>query len=137
MTEIVVLLIFAAALILCIALDWSILIALVFGYFVFCAYALFQKHKWTDVLKMTLSGMKTVKNILITFLLIGMITAAWRASGTIPYIVYHSTKFCSPQTMVLASFLLCCLISFLTGTAFGTSATIGVICAAISNSMGI
>ena len=86
---------------------------------------------------MALTGIKTVKNILITFILIGTLTALWRAGGTIPLIVYHSIPFCHPKIIVLATFLLCCFISLLTGTAFGTAATIGVICVTIANSMGV
>ena len=135
--ELGVLVIFAAALLLCIIFDISILYALVFGLVLFGGYALFRKHSLLSVLKMALSGIKTVKNILITFLLIGMITAIWRGCGTISYIVHYSTKICFPQIMVLVTFLLCALISFLTGTSFGTAATVGVICATISTGMGI
>lgn len=35
------------------------------------------------------------------------------------------------------AFLLNCLVSFLTGTSFGTAATMGVICAAIGSSLGL
>ena len=38
---------------------------------------------------------------------------------------------------VLVTFLLCCVISALTGTAFGTAATMGVICTTMAGSMGI
>ena len=137
MIEISVLLLFAAALILCIGYDISILAALVFGFFLFFGYGLSKKHSVKAMAAMAFSGVKTVKNILITFLLIGIITAVWRVCGTIPYIVYHATKFCSPGMMVLATFLLCCLISALTGTAFGTAATMGVICVTMATSMGI
>lgn len=137
MIEISVLLLFAAALILCIGYDISILAALVFGFFLFFGYGLFKKHSVREMAALAFSGVKTVKNILITFLLIGIITAVWRVCGTIPYIVYHATKFCSPGMMVLATFLLCCLISALTGTAFGTAATMGVICTTMAGSMGI
>ncbi|MBR4869899.1 MAG: sodium:proton antiporter, partial [Oscillospiraceae bacterium] len=71
------------------------------------------------------------------FLLIGMITAVWRASGTIPFIVYHCARFFAPRTTLLFTFLLCCGVSSLTGTAFGTAATVGVICGAVATSMGI
>lgn len=39
--------------------------------------------------------------------------------------------------MLLAAFLLCCLVSSLTGTAFGTAATVGVITMTMANSMGL
>ena len=137
MVEIGVLSLFAVALVLCIGFDISILLALVFGFFLFFGYGLYKKHSVKAMAVMAFSGVKTVKNILITFLLIGIITATWRVCGTIPYIVYHATKVCSPGIMVLVTFLLCCLISALTGTAFGTAATMGVICTTMAGSMGI
>ena len=137
MIEISVLSLFAVALVFCIGYDISILIALVFGFFLFFGYGLFKQHTVREMAAMAFSGVKTVKNILITFILIGIITAIWRVCGTIPYIVYHATEVCSPGIMVLVTFLLCCLISTLTGTAFGTAATMGVICVTMASSMGI
>ena len=137
MIERSVLVLFAVSLMLCIGYDISILVALVFGFFLFFGYGLYKKHTARAMAAMAFSGIKTVKNILITFILIGIITAVWRICGTIPYIVYHATRFCRPEAMVLITFLLCCLISVLTGTAFGTAATMGVICVTMSTSMGI
>lgn len=137
MIEISVVTLFAVALVFCIGYDISILVALVFGFFLFFGYGLSKNHTIREMAVLAFSGVKTVKNILITFILIGIITAIWRVCGTIPYIVYHATKVCSPDIMVLITFLLCCLISALTGTAFGTSATMGVICVTMASSMGI
>jgi len=137
MIEMIVLAVFAAALFLCLLLDLSVLTALIFGLFLFLGYGLFRKHSLRSLVTMALSGVKTVKNILITFLLIGVITAVWRAGGTIPCIVWYATGFCDARIMVLLTFLLCAMISCLTGTAFGTAATMGVICVTISDSMGI
>ena len=137
MVEISVISLFAVALVICIGFDISILIALVLGFFLFLGYGLYKKHSVREMAVLAFSGIRTVKNILITFLLIGIITAFWRVCGTIPYIVYHATRVCSPGAMVLITFLLCGFISVLTGTAFGTAATMGVICVTMSTSMGI
>lgn len=87
--------------------------------------------------RLALDGVLTVKNILITFLLIGMLTALWRQAGTIPVIVCFSARLIRPALFVVMAFLLNCLVSFLTGTSFGTAATMGVICAAIGSSLGL
>ena len=42
----------------------------------------------------------------------------------------------NPSVMILMAFLLNCLVSVLTGTAFGTSATMGVICMTMAKAMG-
>ena len=135
--ELAVLGIFTAALLVCLVFKYSVLTALVFGFFLFFVYALIRKFSVMEILKMSWTGIKTVKNILITLMLIGMITAVWRDCGTIPFIIFHSSKIIMPSIFILITFLLCCLISFLIGTAFGSAATLGVICMTISNAMGI
>lgn len=137
MLEITVICLFSAILLLCIALNISILYALLLGYALFCAYGLIKRHTLLDILKMSAKGIYTVRTIVTTFVLIGMITAVWRACGTIPFIIYHASKVIVPSVFVLVAFLICCLISLLTGTAFGSAATVGVICMTISNAMGI
>lgn len=137
MLEIITLCIFAAGLLSCILLDISILYALLFGYVLFFTYGLNRKYAVCQLLRMSGKGILTVKNILLTFLLIGMITAVWRACGTIPFIIYYSSRLIMPSVFLLITFLLCCLISTLTGTAFGTAATVGVICMTIANAMEI
>lgn len=137
MTELLVLAAFAASLFLCVGLNLSVLIALVFGFFLFFEYGLWKRHSVRQMLQFVWSGIRTVGNILVTFVLIGVITAVWRADGTIAYIVAHATRILSPHSMILVTFLLCCLVSCLTGTAFGAAATMGVICATMAGSMGI
>lgn len=51
--------------------------------------------------------------------------------------MYHASQWCDGSAVLLASFLLCALVSALTGTSFGTAATIGVICMTIANNMNI
>lgn len=137
MTEILVLILFAAALVLCLLFKKSVLIALIFGFFLFSGYSLSRRYTVKETLQMAWRGILTAKNVLLIFILIGMITAVWRAAGVIPYIVYYTAPLCKPHITILATFLLCSLISFLTGTSFGTASTMGVICAALGSSMGL
>ncbi|MBO4290230.1 MAG: sodium:proton antiporter [Lachnospiraceae bacterium] len=128
---------FCAALLLCLILDWSILYALGFGLVLFLLYGRHKGFAWKELAKIALRGVKTIRNILITFVLIGILTAFWRASGTIPVIVSTAGVLISPKVFLLMTFLLNCLVSMLTGTSFGTAATMGVICATIGASMKV
>ena len=128
---------FCAALLLCVALGQSILYALAAGFVLFLLYGRRKGFAWSRLFRLALDGVLTVKNILITFLLIGMLTALWRQAGTIPVIVCFSARLIRPALFVVMAFLLNCLVSFLTGTSFGTAATMGVICAAIGSSLGL
>ena len=73
--ETVTLLLFCAALVMCVALNWSILYALAVGLVIFLTYGRRRGYGWRELGKMCLDGVKTSRNILLTFLFIGVLTA--------------------------------------------------------------
>ena len=127
---------FSLILVVCLLFRLPTLYALFAGLILFCAYAAKKGNSPKKIVSMLCAGVLTAKNILIVFLLIGMMTALWRACGTIPYIICHAAKLLRPEVILLVSFLLNCGISVLTGTSFGTAATIGVICMSMGVSEG-
>ena len=137
MGSIVTILLFSLSLIFCLLLKFSVIYALIVGYIIFITYGLIKGYDFKVLIKKSFEGVLTVKNILLVFILIGMITALWRASGTIAYIVYMGSKLISPSILILLTFLLCSILSFLIGTSLGTAATMGVISVSIGKAMGI
>ena len=137
MGSIIAILLFSLSLITCLLLKFSVVYALVTGYIIFIIYGLIKRHNLIILIKKSFEGVLTVKNILLVFILIGMITALWRASGTIAFIVYMGSKLISPSILILLTFLLCSILSVLIGTSLGTAATMGVICASIGKTMGV
>ena len=137
MGSIVAILLFSLSLIFCLLLKYSVIYALIVGYIIFVTYGLIKGHDLKVLMKKSFEGVLTVKNILLVFILIGMITALWRASGTIAFIVYMGSKLISPSILILLTFLLCSILSVLIGTSLGTAATMGVICVSIGKAMGI
>ena len=137
MGSIVAILLFSLSLIFCLLLKYSVIYALIVGYIIFITYGLMKGYDFKVLIKKSFEGVLTVKNILLVFILIGMITALWRASGTIAYIVYMGSKLISPSILILLTFLLCSILSFLIGTSLGTAATMGVISVSIGKAMGI
>ena len=137
MGSIIAILLFSLSLITCLLLKFSVVYALIVGYIIFITYGLIKKHNLIVLIKKSFEGVLTVKNILLVFILIGMITALWRVSGTIAFIVYMGSKLISPSILILLTFLLCSILSVLIGTSLGTAATMGVICASIGKTMGV
>lgn len=137
MSERVTLLLFLLFLLVCLITGTSVLWALVAGWTLFVLYGLTKGLSLKALLRFSLQGISRIKNILFTFLLIGMMTACWRAAGTIPYITLQAARFISPSGFILLTFLLCAFVSLLMGTSFGTAATMGVICLSVSNALGL
>ncbi|WP_296903687.1 Na+/H+ antiporter NhaC family protein [uncultured Megasphaera sp.] len=127
---------FAAGLLFCLVCHLSVLYALAFGYVVFFTYGRYCRLSVRELLSLSWQGIRTIRMVLIVFGLIGLITATWRASGTIPFLVYEAGQIISPHAFLLLTFLLNAMLSVLIGTSFGTVATMGVICMSIGNVMG-
>lgn len=127
MDTIAVFILFFTALIFSLYHDISILYALVLGLLGFTAIARNRGYCLRNLAGMMLKSSKTALIVIKIFVLIGAITAVWRACGTIAYIVYYGISIMQAEYFVLFAFLLCCLVSFLLGTSFGTVGTIGVV----------
>lgn len=137
MGSIIAILLFSLSLIVSLLLNFSVVYALIIGYIIFISYGLIKGYSLKVLIKKSFEGIMTVKNILLVFILIGMITALWRASGTIAFIVYIGSKLISPSILIFLTFLFCAVLSVLIGTSLGTAATMGVICASIGKTMGV
>ena len=128
---------FCLALLVCIVLRTNILYALLAGLVIFTLYGKKQGFSWKELGKMICSGVKTSASVLLVFPLIGILTAFWRACGTLPFIICCAVDLIRPEILLLMTFLLNCGVSMLTGTAFGTAATMGTICVSVGISLGM
>ena len=135
--ELCTLLLFVAVLVAALAFKVKLVFAMLAGLALFVGYALVRGHGGRRVLAMCGRGIVTAKEILILFVLLGFLTALWRAGGVIPLMVVHSVQFIHGSGFLLAVFLLNCAMSLLTGTALGTAAMVGVVCATAGHVLGV
>ena len=96
-----------------------------------CGFAL------DDLIRMAVNGIKKAVNVLSVLAIVGILTAMWRADGTIAYIVSSAAGLFKPSILIVTIFLMNCLVSFMTGTSFGTAATMGVISMTIAGTAGV
>ncbi len=89
-----------------------------------------------EIFKMMVDGISIVQKVIIIFLLIGVITAAWRLSGTIPYLVYHGASLINPNLFYLYTFLLNLGMSMLLGSVNGTATTMGIVLISLARANG-
>ncbi len=135
--EAAVLIVFICVLTGCIAAGISVLYALAAGLLLFIVYGALKGFSARALAGMCVRGAREIKTMLITFMLIGLLTAIWRSSGCIPAIVCYASELIYPRILILMTFLLTAAVSMLTGSAYCTAATMGVICVSIASSMDI
>ncbi len=135
--EYLLLAVFSTSIIISVIRGISLIYPLVFAYLLFFIYGLVKGFKTRELLGYSLEGLKRVRTILSVFILIGMMTALWRASGTIAYLVHWGTLKISPRVMPLMAFILASGLSLVTGTSFGSAASLGTVVMGMARAMDI
>ncbi|USF26761.1 Malate-2H(+)/Na(+)-lactate antiporter [Firmicutes bacterium ASF500] len=86
--------------------------------------------------KMAAGGMAASMKVLRILLLLGLLTALWRAGGTVAFFVWAGVRLITPETFVLVAFGLSAVFSLAFGSSFGVVGTAGVILMTIARSGG-
>lgn len=92
---------------------------------------------WDDIEASLKNGIERAVTSLFIFILIGMLIGIWTQSGTVPGLVYYGLEFLSPKFFLPAGFIACSIMSFATGTCWGTGGTLGVALIGMGTSMGM
>ena len=129
-------LMFILGLFVSIYLGIHIVVPLIFGFILFSIDAFtkgFTIKEWAIMVK---NGLEIVKNLIIIFTLIGLLTAGWRLSGTIQYLVYNGANLINPNLFYLFSFILTLIMSMLIGSINGTITTMGIVLISLARANG-
>lgn len=124
--------VFVAVMMTCALTGVNLVLPLIVGFFCYAAVALKMGVGIKSVAKMAGKGLHESMLVVITLLLIGMISASWRASGTIAMFVHYGIQMISPGMFLLIAFLLCCVFAYAMGSCFGVAGTIGIILVTIA-----
>lgn len=110
---------------------------LMISFLIFAFIYLRRGFKLKDLVQISWNGGKRSFIVLKIFLLIGLITATWMISGTIPGIVYYSLKIMNPKYFIVFTFLTSSLVSYMLGSSTGTASTIGIVLIIMAKGGGI
>ena len=120
----------------CLALGQSVAWALLGGLALF--WLLGRRRGFSHRALWSMAWEKCRKSLIVVTViaLIGVITGLWRASGTIAYCIVKGVELVTPRLFLAVCFLLCAALSYVLGTSYGVSSTMGVILMALARSGG-
>ena len=129
--------VFFALLLVCLLSGKSVSWALLGGLLLFWWYGKRRGHSHRELAKMAWGELKKGLIVVVVVFLIGIITGLWRVSGTIAFCIVRGMDLVTPNLFLVIAFLLCAALSYVLGTSFGVSSTMGVILMAIARSGGV
>lgn len=133
----VAMLLFIGALIGCLAAGIPLAAAIFAGFLAFWFVARRRGFAAKPLFKMALKGGRETLSVVRILVLIGLVTASWRASGTIAVFIAKGLSIITPSLFIFIAFALSALLSYAMGTCFGVVGTVGVIFMALARSGGV
>lgn len=128
--------VFLACVVGCMVKGASLGWALAAGFVCFFAVGVRRGTPAPALLKLAAGGMSTSWKVIRILLLLGLLTALWRAGGTVAFFVWCGVRLITPGTFVLVAFGLSAVFSLAFGSSFGVAGTAGVILMTIARSGG-
>ena len=98
---------------------------------------MFNKTKWKNILKTISKNISSTTSAIIILLLIGSLTGTWLISGVVPAMIYYGLQILNPDFFLLASCIICAIVSLASGSSWSTIATIGIALIGIGQVIGI
>ena len=97
----------------------------------------FYQIKFKDMLDGAVDSISSAMAALIILLLIGSLAGTWMMSGIVPSMIYYGLELLNPTIFLVATCIICSIVSLATGSSWSTIATIGIAMLGIGNALGI
>ena len=104
------------------ALNGSNQFILILGAAVAAIVGFINKTSYQKMLEEVSENLKSTSGALLILLMVGALSGTWLVSGIIPTMIYYGLQLLNPTFFLVASVLICAIISIATGSSWTTSA---------------
>lgn len=119
------------------ALSGSNQFILILGAAVAAIVGFINKTSYQKMLEEVSENLKSTSGALLILLMVGALSGTWLVGGIIPTMIYYGLQLLNPTFFLVASVLICAIISIATGSSWTTSATVGIALIGIGDTLGI
>ncbi len=92
---------------------------------------------WDKIQDGMVNSVQTAMPAIFILLIIGALVGTWVLSGIVPAMVYYGLQILSPSYFLIASCIICAVVSVATGSSWTTIATVGAALLGVGNELGI
>ena len=96
-----------------------------------------KKTSYSLMLNEVSENLKSTTGALLILLMVGALSGTWLVSGIIPTMIYYGLQLLNPTFFLVATVIICAIISIATGSSWTTSATVGIALIGIGETLGI
>ena len=113
-------------------------IPLVLGSIITALVAVYRLgYTWEELEKGFMETIDSTMQAILILGVIGMIIGTWILGGIVPTLIFYGLKILSPSFFLIASMLLCSVVSLATGSSWTTAGTVGIALMGVAAGLGV
>jgi len=112
-------------------------IPLIFAAAVAGAVAVVHGVPWKDVQDGMVHGINLAMAAILILMVVGTMIGTWILGGVVPSMIYYGLKVLSPGIFLVATLIICSIVSLGTGSSWSTAGTVGVALIGVGGALGI
>ena len=93
--------------------------------------------KWSELEDGIIETIKMAIQAILILLIVGTLIGTWILSGVVPSMIYWGLNILSPSIFLVATLLICSIVSVSTGSSWTTAGTVGIALLGIGQTLGI
>jgi NhaC family Na+:H+ antiporter len=99
---------------------------LIFAAAVAAGVAIANKVPWDDVQAGMVHGINLAMGAILILMVVGTMIGTWIHGGVVPSMIFYGLKVLSPGIFLVATLVICSIVSLGTGSSWSTAGTVGV-----------
>ncbi|MGL6107271.1 Na+/H+ antiporter NhaC [Romboutsia sp.] len=92
---------------------------------------------WGELEEGILETIKMAMQAILILMVVGTLIGTWILSGTVPAMIYWGLEILSPGIFLVATTIICSIVSLATGSSWTTAGTVGIALIGIGQGLGI
>jgi len=92
---------------------------------------------WKEIEDGIVASIGSTMQAILILAIIGSLIGSWIAGGIVPTLIYYGLQVLSPTFFLIASLILCSIVSLATGSSWTTAGTVGVALIGVAQGLGI
>ena len=94
-------------------------------------------YHWQEIQDGIVNTIKLSMSAILILMIIGMIIGTWILAGIVPTMIYYGLKLISPSVFLVATAVICSIVSLATGSSWTTAGTVGIALIGVGEGFGI
>ncbi|NLR92902.1 Na+/H+ antiporter NhaC [Flammeovirga agarivorans] len=95
------------------------------------------KMSFDTLMNGVVDSISAAMSSILILLMIGALSGAWLLSGIVPAMVYYGLQILNPTIFLVATVIICAIVSVATGSSWSTIATVGIALLGIGKALGM